>query len=125
MAPFIKDGDILTLVGVKDQKLTKGDILAFHNPFHGKLTVHRVVALDDDQLLMKPDNGETLDGWISNDEVIGMVRSVERNGNSIIFGLGRGKQLIANLSRKNRLTTTIGFFWKFVPTSIKRKIKGD
>jgi len=125
MAPFIKDGDILTLVGIKDQDVGKGDILAFHNPFHGKLTVHRVVTCKNNQLLMKPDNGETLDGWINFENVIGIVRSIERNGNPVKFGLGWEKRLIARLSRKNRLTPTIGSFWQFFPSSIKRKIKGD
>ncbi len=125
MNPFIKDGDILTLVGLKGQTVGNGDILAFNNPFHGKLTVHRVIHQENGRLLMKPDNGETLDGWINVDEVIGIVRSIERNGSPITFGMGWEKRLIAHLSRKNKLTPTIGFLWRFFPRSIKRKIKGD
>ena len=124
MDPFIKDGDILTLVSLTHRLYKIGNVLAFNHPHTNNLTVHRVVARNLKTYLMKPDNGLRTDGWIKHKEVIGMVRSVERGGTMIKFGLGWEKWLIAHLSRRNMLTPTIRTLWRFIPKFIKLKING-
>ena len=107
MAPFIKDGDILTLVDLNYRQIRIGIVLAFYHPQNSKLTVHRVVTRNGKTYLMKPDNGMNADGWINHEEVIGMVHSVERGESLIKFGLGWEKWLIAHLSRWNALMPII------------------
>jgi len=125
MSPFIKDGDILTLVGLTQRRIQLGNVLAFYHPHNGKLTVHRVVNRKQKTYLMKLDNGMSADGWVTHDQVIGIVQAIERGGNKIRFGLGWEKVWIAHLSRWNILMPTIHVLWRFLPTWLKHRIKGQ
>ena len=125
MDPFIKDGDILTLVDVSHHPIRLGNVLAFKHPHNGRLTVHRVIKRKQKTYLMKPDNGLSADGWTTHDQVIGIVQLNERGGNKIRFGLGWEKVLIAHLSRWNFLISTIHVLWRFFPRRLKLRIKGQ
>ena len=125
MNPFIKDGDILTLVAVSHRPIRMGNVLAFYHPKNVKLTIHRFVTRKQKTFLMKPDNAMSADGWINQDEVIGMVQVIERVGNKIRFGLGWEKWLIAHLSRWNILMPIIQVLWRIFPSWLKHRIKGQ
>jgi len=123
MSPFIKNGDVLTLVAGNHRRIRIGDVVAFHHPHTGNLIIHRIVKLSVKTFLLKPDNGLRVDGWISRQAIIGIVQSVERGERPHNLGLGREKWLIAYLSRWNLLSQTIGIFWRILPNRVKQRIK--
>jgi len=125
MNPFIKDGDILTLVNVSQGEIKLGNVLSFIHPYNRKLLVHRVVNSKQKNYLMKPDNSANVDGWVNQQEIIGIVHSVERGESLIQFGLGWEKWLIAHLSRWNILMPIIQVLWRIFPSWLKHRIKGQ
>jgi len=125
MNPFIKDGDILTLVNVSQGEIKLGNVLSFIHPHNRKLLVHRVVNSKQKNYLMKPDNSANVDGWVNQQEIIGIVHSVERGESLIQFGLGWEKWLIAHLSRWNILMPIIQVLWRIFPSWLKHRIKGQ
>jgi len=124
MNPFIKDGDILTLVNVSQGEIKIGNVLSFIHPHNRKLMVHRVVNIKQKKYLMKPDHNANVDGWVNHQEIIGIVHSVERGESLIQFGNGWEKIWIAHLSRWNVLMPIIHLLWRFVPQKMKHRIKG-
>jgi hypothetical protein len=99
MGPFIRNGDIVTVAPLGPGPLRVGDVMAFTGAREGDLRVHRVVASDGDALIAKGDNVSGPDGSIPPAQVLGVVRSVERDDRSIRIGLGPERGLIAILSR--------------------------
>ena len=102
MHPFIKNGDILTLISIVEP-LSVGDVIAFVHPLSGRLTIHRIVRKYNGIYDVKGDNLEIIDGKISFDYLIGKVSKVERMKRSVHTGLGREKFFIAMGSRTNLL----------------------
>jgi len=125
MNPFIKDSDILTLVDVSQGEIKLGNVLSFIHPHNRKLLVHRVVNSKQKNYLMKPDNSANVDGWVNQQEIIGIVHSVERGESLIQFGLGWEKWWIAHLSRWNILMPIIQVLWRIFPSWLKHRIKGQ
>ena len=121
MSPFIKDGDILTLIPASQPHLRLGAVAAIVSPLSAKLAVHRFIACQDDQCLFKGDNGTRPDGWVSNDDIIGVVTRVERAGKPIRFGGGWARGLIAWLSRHNILQFGLHTSYKIYSSLFKRK----
>ncbi|MFA5879663.1 MAG: S24/S26 family peptidase [Candidatus Margulisiibacteriota bacterium] len=107
MSPFIKDQDIITIESIT-KKVTNGDIVAFLKPDCSKFVVHRVITRKK-QLLLKGDNCSKIDGFIPQENLIGKVIKIERNGKKISLGLGWEKVLISWLS-KNNLLPILFFF---------------
>jgi signal peptidase I len=103
MSPFIKDGDVITLVNPLGRPLRPGTVIAFIQPPSGSLAVHRIVVQRDDRYLLKGDNNREFDGWVTPANVIGIVNRVERNGKSVHFGEGQIRWLIVWLSKYNIL----------------------
>ena len=100
MAPFIRDGDVITVAPFKDKVPRIGEVLAFIHPETGKLVVHRTVARYGDAFLMQGDNvGEQSDGLVPVKNLQGRVTRIERNGKAVFLGLGVERYLIAWLSR--------------------------
>ena len=124
MSPFIKSGDILTLVTANHRCIRIGDVVAFYHPHNANLTIHRIVKRCANTYLLKPDNSLQVDGWINRDAIIGIVQSVERGERPYNLGLGWEKWWIANLSRWNLLRQTTGIFWRIFPNRVKKRIKG-
>lgn len=98
MAPFIKDGDVLTVSPWPDSPPGLGDVAAFLYPAGGMLAVHRIVAQTKSGYRLKGDGTDAADGLIPRSHMVGIVRKVERNGRGILLGLGPEKILIALLS---------------------------
>ena len=104
MAPFILDGDLVTISPLLDTPPRIGEVVAFSNVGMGKLAVHRVVSQVQNRYHIQGDN-QTANGrvLIPRQNILGRVTLVERGGKIIGFGLGPEKHLIAFLSRKRLL----------------------
>jgi hypothetical protein len=99
MVPFIRDGDVLTLLPLPARGPQPGDVVAFCFPGQ-HLAVHRVIRATAPGYLLKGDNyppGQT-DGIVPREDILGRVSRVERNGRSISFGAGPERRLIALFS---------------------------
>lgn len=116
MAPFIRDGDVITVSAFTHSQPGTGDVVAFIRPGSGSLVVHRVVARGSHSALIQGDNGlEYQDGIIPSENLLGRVTRVERNGHRTWSGLGPERLIIAWLSAAGLLTqlrTSLAVFWK-------------
>jgi len=99
MAPFIRDGDVLTVVPKGGDLARPGDIVAFVHSSDGRLTVHRIVAFRGGEATIKGDNVSMPDGTFPEGSILGFVRRVERDGRVVRPGFGVMGRLIASLSR--------------------------
>ncbi len=103
MAPFIKDGDVITVAPFYHSKFKVGDVVAFVCRESGKLIVHRVVARRDGLPFIQGDSiPEIPDGFVPLENLLGRVIKVERSGKQIRMGLGPERFFIALLSRLKR-----------------------
>jgi hypothetical protein len=107
MSPFIKDGDDVTLFPFNGISPGLGDVVAFIHKGTGMPFIHRVVGKKGNTYLLKGDNATETDGLISESDILGCVRMVERRGLRVFFGLGPERFLIAYLNRRGILLTLI------------------
>ena len=104
MAPFIQDGDVITVAPLLGAQPGVGEVVAFIHPEAGNLVVHRVVARRGTTSFIQGDSvAEYADGFIPAENLLGRVTRVERNGRNTWLGLGPERTLIAWLSRTRRL----------------------
>ena len=59
---FLK-GDALVVVGVKKQDLKVGDVIVFKIPGQNTPIVHRIVKIENGQIITKGDHNPTYDPW--------------------------------------------------------------
>ena len=104
MAPFITDGDVITVSPIQHNLPGIGEVVAFVRPGAGNLVVHRVVARRAAAVFFQGDNwmGYT-DGIIPQENLLGRVTRVERQGRPVWLGLGPERFLIAWLSNTKQL----------------------
>lgn len=122
MAPFIKDGDVLTMHQQPDgQSLRPGLVVAFVNPQTERLAVHRVIGRSGPRYLIKGDNALENDGFIKKEDILGYVWKIERDGRRISFGLGSERGIILFLSRFNLLHGIISL-WRIFPFSARKML---
>ena len=107
MSPFIKDGDDLTLFPLNGISPGLGDVVAFIHKGTGMPFIHRVIGKKGNTYLLKGDNATETDGLISESDILGCVRMVERRGLRVFFGLGPERFLIAYLNRRGILLSLI------------------
>lgn len=99
MAPFIRDGDILTISRLKNSRIKIGQIVAVVDPERKRMMVHRIVRRKGRHYVVKGDNLLSSDGSFSSYEILGVVTKIER-GNRVIFPKWTlGQYLIACFSR--------------------------
>lgn len=114
MAPFIREGDVITICPKTRNRIRLGDVVAIRHPNTGGLVAHRVVKQFKNACLVQADNAVEADGIVAFSSVIGVVTEVQRNGRETAFrGKWRGP-LIALLVR-----------WGIISrlNSLKRKMK--
>lgn len=108
MAPFIKDGDVITVAPLHHSTPGIGDVVAYIRPDEEKLVVHRIIATRSKIAILLGDNGvEYQEELIPQENVLGKVTRIERTGRNVLIGLGPERYMIAWLSRA-RLLTPIG-----------------
>lgn len=103
MSPFIRDGDIVTIVPCKETLCRTGDVVAFIHPHMKRFVVHRIIRVSNDSYRIRGDNSCEEDGNIPYPCIIGRVIKVERSGTAVRFGLGPERKIIAWLSRHHVL----------------------
>ena len=99
MSPFIRDGDIITVVPCTGDSLRRGDVAAFIHPQREGLVVHRVSGKAKDKIFLKGDNSHMSDGPVPRKDILGRVVRIERNGKKAFLGLGPERLLIPVLTR--------------------------
>ncbi len=83
MYPTIREkSDVLTLV--KPPKNIRVNSIALFVRKNGKAVLHRVIKLQDDYVVLRGDNQWTREK-VKKDEIIAVLKSVERNGKEINF----------------------------------------
>lgn len=109
MAPFIRDGDVITMSPLRRSPPGLGEVVAFVRPQTGNLVVHRVVARCRAASLVQGDAESGYpDPLVLQESLVGRVTRVERNGRDAWLGLGPERVLIAWLSRLGQLTPLRG-----------------
>ncbi len=100
MAPFIRDGDVITVSPLGSRAPGAGDVVAFIHPETKLPCMHRVLSVRGDSFLIQGDNmPEKSDGMIPRKAIVGRVTCVERAGRRVRLGLGPERSLVALLSR--------------------------
>jgi hypothetical protein len=108
MSPFIKDGDVVTVLPLGASGPRVGDVVAFLFPSTGKSAVHRVVRRVRGSYVLKGDNTSEADGTVSRDRIIGVISRVERAGKRVRLGRGLAGMAVATLSRSGLLLKGLG-----------------
>jgi phage repressor protein C with HTH and peptisase S24 domain len=104
MTPFIRDGDVISIVPITMDRCRLGEVVAFTRPETGHLVVHRIIGGTGRDYLIQGDSAvDETDGIISHDQLLGKVSRVERDGRCIWLGQGLGRVFIAWLSRRGYL----------------------
>ncbi|MEA3326030.1 MAG: S26 family signal peptidase [Chloroflexota bacterium] len=100
MAPFIHDGDLITVTPFQNKPPGIGEVLAFIHPDIKKLVIHRAVAKCDSGLWIQGDSVDvTSNGVVPLKNLLGRVTCIERGSHRVWLGLGLERFFIAWLSR--------------------------
>lgn len=99
MAPFVRDGDVLTIAPLHGQDPEVGEVVAFTVSGTDRLAIHRVLDRTNTGWLMRGDNSGQTDGSVTADELLGRVVRVERSGHEVRVGNGPERVVLAVLNR--------------------------
>lgn len=122
MAPFIRNGSVLTIAGLPESKINFGRPAAFLSSADRNFIIHRIVGERRGNYLIKGDNSWQADGFIPKDEILGYVIKVELGAKTIHFGLGPERFIIAILSRY-KILPLIFACWRFLPKALREQVK--
>jgi hypothetical protein len=104
MAPFIRDGDVITVSPFRRARPGIGEVVAFTRPGTENVVVHRVLSRRGPAAFIQGDSVPGCgDGLIPAENLLGRVTRIERNGQEVWLGLGPERYAIAWLSRTRRL----------------------
>ncbi len=109
MSPFIKDGDVITIVPLGGRAPRVGDVVAFARGPH--LVVHRVVGQAAAGYMIQGDGLSESKETARLSQIRGRVQSVERNGRPVRLGLGRERVIIAWLTGSGAFTRIVIPLW--------------
>jgi len=104
MYPFIQHGDTLTIAPLTDPaRLRPGVVAAFIQTENETMAVHRLLAVQGDQVLFQGDNNPEGDSPVSLKQILGVVTNIQRDGRRVSLGLGPEGLWIAWLQRRGWL----------------------
>ena len=123
MAPFIHNGDVITVSPLQHPMPGIGEVVAFIRPGQERLVVHRMVARHDKVVIFQGDNelGNPEES-IPLENLLGTVTKIQRNGHNVWIGLGIERYVIAWLSR-NRLLTPLSTWLRFWLKPFSRRFR--
>ena len=77
MWPALKEGDLVFIKGIRDKaQIQIGDIIVYRNKENNTFTIHRVVALGNDEITTQGDANFTKDAPVKYENVIGETFTV-------------------------------------------------
>jgi len=114
MTPFIKDGDVVTISSFLGRKVRMGEVVAFISPQTQSLAVHRIIGKRKARFLLQGDNVPEADGLVPEEQILGYVERVERQGRIVNLGLGPERRVIAFLNRKGWLLHVRYVLWSLL-----------
>lgn len=79
MRPFIYDGDVVTIVRVEVQRLKRGEVILARLE-SGRIVVHRILRCEGQSFLVQGDALLHPDGYVSYENILGKVVSINRAG---------------------------------------------
>lgn len=119
MRPCIRDGDLLEIQAVQAKDIRSGDILLI-NPVQRQLLVHRVTRTHSHKgqprFLLQGDAVLQPDGWLTPDQVLGRVISIDRNGRRLF--LNTPSKHLSAILYSSILNTFKSIYRKFKPSSL-------
>ncbi len=81
MRPTFRAGDLLRVVPVKNDELSRGDVILYRPPGECQKVTHRVVSVSPEGVRTRGDASCRMDGYIlGHEDVIGRVDGVYRRG---------------------------------------------
>lgn len=105
MAPFLRDGDVVTVSPLRGVRPGVGAVVAFVQPNARVLVVHRVLARRGAVYVIRGDGVSASESEVVPlENLLGRVTRVARNGRPVRFGLGAERRVIAWLSRAGVLS---------------------
>ncbi len=124
MKPFIRNGDVVTIVPKTERRLSTGDIVAARHPITGKIVVHRLIATQSDGFVLQGDNSTAPDGLVPEQNILGLVTQIERDNQRVWLGLGYERHWIAFLAR-HRLLPMIVYQGRKIFSRFLRRYKHE
>lgn len=79
MEPLIHDGKDNVVLKKPSGNLCKGDIV-FYKRNNGQLVLHRIIGKDENGLILRGDNQWIKEYGISENQIIAVLDSIEKNG---------------------------------------------
>jgi len=114
MFPFIRDGDLVSIVSLPSRTPRLGAVIAFRRAdpavvYGAYLVVHRLVRKTRQGFHFLGDNQcrQSTEGPLDRSSLMGEVARVERRGRGVRFGLGPERILIAFASQTGLLRPSI------------------
>ncbi|MEK7493633.1 MAG: signal peptidase I [Patescibacteria group bacterium] len=72
MWPALKEGDLVFIKGIRDRAQVQiGDVIVYRNRENNTFTIHRVVALGNDEITTQGDANFTKDAPVKYEDVVG------------------------------------------------------
>lgn len=101
MFPFVRHGDVVEIAPMPDAPVL-GTVLLVRLKDE-RYRMHRVVAQHGARWLLRGDNHDRPDDFVTRENLLGVVTRVERNGRTVRFGLGRNGRVIGWFSARGWL----------------------
>lgn len=109
MLPAVWPGDLLVIQRATSSEVSEGDIVLFGRD--GRLFAHRVLAknLEDSAMLTRGDAMAALDPVVRENELLGRVSSIARNGRCIApsRALRFSERVVASLVRSSTIAARV------------------
>lgn len=110
MHPLVRDGDVVLVAPLKQEKIHKGDVVLF-TIGNGRAILHRVVRIrknrGEDFFLIQGDHNNHSDGYFSKENIHGLMIGVERgelqiSAKRFVYrNLGKLASLYLQINRNN------------------------
>lgn len=105
MLPSIWPGDVVTVRRCQVADLRPGEIVLYRGA--GALTAHRLISVTPDNLILRGDSLEHCDPPVRNDQVVGRVFSICRNGRLVSVEQNFWQRMVSCAVRRSGLCSRV------------------